>query len=63
MTNIIAMKDMTDRYRVTVDSAADKALSVHLQDKIVIFKQLNNNWYSMDPSNPNSYISKEKYKN
>ena len=62
MTNIIAMKDMTDRYRVTMDSAVENALFVHLPDRIVIFKQLKNNLYGMDPEDPESFISKDKYK-
>ena len=62
MTNIIAMKDMTDRYRVTMDSAVEKALFVHLPDKVVIFKQLKNNLYGMNPNDPESFISEKKYK-
>ena len=62
MTNIIAMKDMTDRFRVTMDSAVEKALFVHLPDKIVIFKQLKNNLYGMHPNDPESFISKDEYK-
>ena len=61
MTNIIAMKDMTDKYRVTMDSAVEKALFVHMPEKIVVFKQLENNLYGMDPEDPTSYITKEKY--
>ena len=61
ITNIIAMKDMTDRYRVTMDSAVEKALFVHLPHKVVIFKQLKNNLYGMDPSDPNSSITTEEY--
>ena len=38
MTNIIDMKDMTDCYRVTMDSTVVKAIFVYLPDKIVIFK-------------------------
>ena len=61
MTNIIAMKDMTDKYRVTMDSAVEKALFVHMPKKIVVFKQLKNNLYGMDPRDPTSYITKEDY--
>ena len=61
ITNIIAMKDMTDRYRVTMDSAVEKALFVHLPHKIIVFKQLKNNLYGMDPNDPESSISKEEY--
>ena len=46
ITNIIAMKDMTDRYRVTMDSAVEKALFVHLPHKVVIFKQLKYNLWN-----------------
>ena len=38
MANIIAMNDMTDKFRVTMDSAVEKALFVHMPDKIVVFK-------------------------
>ena len=61
MTNIIAMKDMTSKYRVTMDSAIEKALFVHMKNKIVVFKQLENNLYGMDPRDPESYITKKTY--
>ena len=61
ITNIIAMKDMTDLYRVTMDSAVEKALFVHLPHKIIVFKQLKNNLYGMDPNDPKSSITKEEY--
>ena len=61
MMNIIAMKDMTDRYRVTMDSAVEKAMFVHMPDKIVIFKQLKNNLYGMNPEDPKSFLSKDEY--
>ena len=62
MTNIIAMKDMTDRYKVTIDSAVEIVLFVYLPDMIVIFKQLKNKIYGMNPKDPESFISKDKYK-
>ena len=60
LTNIISLADMASRFRVTMDTEKDKAFLVHLPDKIVRFKQLNNNLYGMDPTNPESFISKEK---
>ena len=60
MTNIIAMKDITDTYRVTMDSAVEKALFVHMPTKIVVFRQLKNNLYGMDPRDPTSYITKKR---
>ena len=59
--NIIAMKDMTGRYRVTMDSSVEKAMFVHMPDKVVIFKQLRSNIYGMGPEDPKSFISKDKY--
>ena len=56
MTNIVVFKDMTDRYRVTMDSEKEKAMCVHIPDKKVVFKQLDNNLYGMDPSDPTSCI-------
>ena len=61
ITNIIAMKDMTDKYRVTMDSAVEKALFVHLPHKVVVFKQLKNNLYGMDPNDPSSSITTAEY--
>ena len=61
ITNIIAIKDMTDKYRVTMDSAVEKALFVHLPHKIVIFKQLKNNLYGVDSNDPNSSITTAEY--
>ena len=55
------MKDMTDRYRVTMDSSVEKAIFVHMPDKIVTFKQLRNNLYGMDLKDPKSFISKDEY--
>ena len=63
MTNIIALSDMTAKFKVTMDSSKEKAFFVHLPDKVVIFKQMGNNLYGMDPSDPKSFISKEEYKN
>ena len=37
MTNITSMKDMTSKYRVTMDSAVEEALFVHMKNKIVVF--------------------------
>jgi hypothetical protein len=55
MTNIIAMKDMTKKFRVTMDSKEELALLVHLPNKIVKFKQFSNGLYAMDPNDKKSY--------
>ena len=59
MTNVIDISDMTDKFRVTMDSNIGKALFVHFPDKIIKFKQLNNNLYGMNPADSESYISKD----
>ena len=60
MTNIIALSDMTDKFRVTMDSNIEKALFVHLPDKVVKFKQLLNDLYGMNPADPENYITKNQ---
>ena len=61
MTHIIAMKDMTDKFRVTMGSVVKKALFVHMPNKIVVINQLENILYGMDPRDCVSYISEENY--
>ena len=60
LTNIISLADMASRFRVTMDTEKDKAFLVHLLDKIVRFKELNINLHGMDPTDPESFISKNK---
>ena len=55
------MKDVTDSFRVTMGSAVEKALFLHMPDKIIVIKQLESNLYGMDPRDPTSYISKKHY--
>ncbi len=54
------MRDMTKKFRVTMDSKEELALLVHMPDKIVRFKQLSNGLYAMDPSDEKSYELKPK---
>ena len=58
MTNIISLKDMTKKFRVTMDSTKELALLVHMPDKIVKFKQFSNGLYAMDPSDETSFSRK-----
>jgi hypothetical protein len=60
ITNIISMKDMTDIFRVTMDSKEELALLVHMPDKIVKFKQFSNGLYDMDPNDKTSFEMKRK---
>ena len=54
------MKDITDEFRLTMDSVAKKAFFVHMPNKIVVFKQLENNLYGMVRDFA-SYISRKNY--
>ena len=63
MTNIISLKDMTNKFRVTMDSKEELALLVHMPDKIVKFKQFSNGLYAMDRSDEKSFMmTKKPYK-
>ena len=56
------MKDMTDKFRVTMDSKEELALLVHMPDKIVKFKQFSNGLYAMDPNDETSFeVTKEPF--
>ena len=63
ITSSIAMKVVIDKFRVTMNSALKKALFVHMPNRTVIFKQLENNVYGIDPRDPSSYMSKQDYNN
>jgi hypothetical protein len=52
ITNIIAPSDMTAKFRVTMDSTAEKAMLIHLPDKVIKFWQMPNGLYAMDPTDP-----------
>ena len=51
---------MTDSFQVTMDLDVETTLFVHLLNKIIQFRQLENNLCSMNPSDPNSYITKQE---
>jgi hypothetical protein len=62
MTNIISLKDMTNKFRVTMDSKEELALLVHMPDKIVKFNQFSDGLYAMDPSDKKSFtVTKKPY--
>ena len=50
ITNIINIKDMIEKFCVTVDSEEELVLLVHMPNKIVRFNQFSNGLYSMDPN-------------
>ena len=47
---------MTDKFRVTFDSIKEKALIVHLPNKIIKFHQMNNGFYRMNPKEKTTHI-------
>jgi hypothetical protein len=51
---------MKDKFRVTMDSKEERALLVHMPDKIVKFKQFSNGLYAMDPNDKTSFEMKKK---
>ena len=60
IANIISLSDMMKRFRVTMDSLRDKALLVHLPDKVVRFKEMKNGLYALNPNDKSSYIPNNK---
>ncbi len=61
ITNIIALCDMTSKFRVTMDSNEETALLVHFPNKVVKFKQMSNGLYAMNPTKLESYGKLPKY--
>jgi hypothetical protein len=63
ITNIIALSDMTKKFRVTMDSSKEKALLVHFPNKVVKFKQMKGGLYAMNPKDPENCgsISSQSY--
>jgi hypothetical protein len=57
ITNIIALSDMTNKFRVTMDSSKEKALLVHFPNKVVKFKQMKGGLYAMNPKDPANFGS------
>eukprot|EP00957_Ditylum_brightwellii_P080631 6132554-Ditylum_brightwellii.AAC.1 len=48
LTNIIRLKDMADKFCVTYDSESERAMYVHLTDKIIKFKEFSNGMYAQN---------------
>eukprot|EP00957_Ditylum_brightwellii_P017980 1354766-Ditylum_brightwellii.AAC.1 len=46
LTNIIALKDMVDKFCVTYDSESERAMYVHMPDKIIKLKEFSNGLYA-----------------
>ena len=60
MTNIISLADIANDHRVTIDTSKDKAMFVHLPDKIIRFRQMENWLYGLSLNNPKHHLTKEE---
>ena len=49
MTNIISLSNITNKYKVTIDTEKEKAMVVHFLNKIVKFTQLSNRLWGLIP--------------
>ena len=59
-TNVISLADMADDHRVTMDTSKDKAMFVHLPDKIIRFGQMENRLYGLSLNDPKRHLAKEE---
>ena len=50
------MKDMAEKFCVTMDFEEELALLVHMPNKIVKFKKFSNGLYAIDPNGKKSYV-------
>ena len=56
LTNIISLSHMADKFKVTFDSLKERSMLVHMPNKVVRFRQINNGLYSMDPNDKTETI-------
>ena len=54
ITNILALCDVTKKFKVTMDTSEEKAMLVHLPDKIIQFDQSDNGLYILNPKEKKS---------
>ena len=48
---------MVDKHKVTIGAENEKAITLHLPNKMVKFRQLNNWLWVLDPADETSYMS------
>ena len=61
ITNIISLADISKKYRVTMDTAQEKCMTVHLNDDKVKFEQLPGGLYGRKPQVTNNEDNKIKH--
>lgn len=59
ITNIISLADTMKYFRVTYDSDDKLVLSVHMRNKLIQFKQMNNKLYAMNPEYSKQLFTKK----
>lgn len=55
MTKIISLVDMEKNYLITMDTGIDKAMHVHMKDKVVRFWKMHYQLCSLNPELDNAY--------
>ena len=56
MTNIIALSNVIDKYKVIMNTEKEKAIIVYFLSKMVKFHQLYNQLQELDPADETSYM-------
>ena len=59
ITNIISLADINQNYRVTMDTAKEKLMIVHVDHKMVKFNQMAGGLYTRKPKGINSTVKKQ----
>ena len=49
ITNIISLADLNKKYKVTIDTAKEKTMIVHLKEKQVKFSEMRGGLYARNP--------------
>ena len=57
MINATSLADMADDYEVTMDTSKDKAMFVHLLDKIACFGQMKNQLHGLSLKDPKRHVT------
>ena len=61
MMNILSMRDVTKKFRVTLDTEVEKSINVHVSDeRVVKFKEVGNGLYIWNPEDEETKLSNKK---
>ena len=62
MTNIIALSDVSERCKVTIDAEKKKSMIVHFPNKMAKFRLLDNHLWGLCSTDETSYVPYEDCK-